>query len=122
MNTIAKSIRPFIGAKEFQISRKFYMDLGFHESVIASNLSYFYIDNFGFYLQDAYVKDWIDNTMVFMEIEDIAIFWESIVALNLKAKYPNVKLVPIRHLEWGKECFIHDPSGILWHFGTFHSK
>jgi len=20
---------------------------------------------------------------------------------------------------WGKECFLHDPSGILWHFGEF---
>lgn len=23
---------------------------------------------------------------------------------------------------WGRECFVHDPSGILWHFGEFLNK
>jgi predicted lactoylglutathione lyase len=31
----AKSIRAFIGAKDFKISRSFYQDLGFKESVIS---------------------------------------------------------------------------------------
>ncbi|PZO24508.1 MAG: glyoxalase, partial [Flavobacteriaceae bacterium] len=26
---------------------------------------------------------------------------------------------PIRNHDWGRECFLHDPSGILWHFGEF---
>jgi hypothetical protein len=114
-----KSIRPFIGSKNFAESRQFYKELGFNESIISSNMSYFSTENFGFYLQDAYVKDWIDNTMVFMEVENVEEFWESLVALHLTKKYPTTKLVPIRHLDWGKECFLHDPSGILWHFGAF---
>ena len=32
----AQSIRPFIGAKNFAVSRKFYSDLGFQETVIAT--------------------------------------------------------------------------------------
>lgn len=114
-----KSIRPFIGSKNFTESRQFYKDLGFNESILSSNMSYFSTANFGFYLQDAYVKDWIDNTMVFMEVEDVEEFWESLKALHLNEKYPTAKLVPIRYLDWGKECFLHDPSGILWHFGAF---
>lgn len=114
-----KSIRPFIGSKNYTESRLFYKDLGFNESVLSSNMSYFSTANFGFYLQDAYVKDWVDNTMVFMEVENVEEFWESLVALHLTKKYPTAKLVPIRHLDWGKECFLHDPSGILWHFGAF---
>ncbi|VXB92866.1 conserved hypothetical protein [Flavobacterium sp. 9R] len=114
-----KSIRPFIGSKNFTESRQFYKDLGFNESILSSNMSYFSTANFGFYLQDAYVKDWVDNTMVFMEVENVEEFWESLVALHLTKKYPTAKLVPIRHLDWGKECFLHDPSGILWHFGAF---
>ena len=114
-----KSIRPFIGSKNFTESRQFYQELGFDESILSSNMSYFSTANFGFYLQDAYVKDWIDNTMVFMEVEDVEEFWESLKALRLNEKYPTAKLVPIRYLDWGKECFLHDPSGILWHFGAF---
>ena len=55
----AKSIRPFIGAKNFEISRQFYRDLGFEESVVSNDMSFFKTDGLGFYLQDAYVKDWI---------------------------------------------------------------
>jgi hypothetical protein len=51
------SIRPFIGARDFEISRSFYKDLGFQESVLAPNLSYFKMQELGFYLQKAYVKD-----------------------------------------------------------------
>ncbi len=122
MNQKIKSIRPFLGAKDFNVSQSFYRDLGFAESVISKDLSYFKTEAFGFYLQDAYVKDWIDNTMVFMEVDDVSRFWEELVALDLPAKYENIKLVPIRNLDWGRECFVHDPSGILWHFGEFSNK
>ena len=122
MNQKIKSIRPFLGAKDFNVSQSFYRDLGFAESVISKDLSYFKTEAFGFYLQDAYVKDWIENTMVFMEVDDVSRFWEELVALDLPAKYENVKLVPIRNLDWGRECFVHDPSGILWHFGEFTNK
>jgi catechol 2,3-dioxygenase-like lactoylglutathione lyase family enzyme len=119
MNHQAKSIRPFIGAKDFDTSRKFYRDLGFQERVIDPHMSVFFSGRFSFYLQDAYIKDWIDNTMVFMEVEDVEGFWTELQALNLPVKYPGVRIVPIKTYDWGRECFVHDPSGILWHFGTF---
>ena len=118
----AKSIRPFIGSENFETSRNFYTDLGFQEVVLTHNMSLFQNDTIGFYLQDAYVKDWIDNTMVFMEVEDVEEFWNNLVALNLTSKYPSAKLIPMKSYDWGKECFLIDPSGILWHFGTFSTK
>jgi hypothetical protein len=118
----AKSIRPFIGAKNYDISRKFYIDLGFKESVLSANMSYFETEGLGFYLQDAYVKDWIDNSMIFMEVDDVKRFWLELLALDLTSKYVNVKLTAIRELAWGRECFLHDPSGVLWHFGEFNVK
>lgn len=115
----AKSIRPFIGAKNFDLSRRFYRDLGFQESILSPGLSYFKTEGIGFYLQDADVRDWIDNTMVFLEVEDVRRFWNELTALDLATKYPGVRLVPVREEAWGRECFLHDPSGILWHFGEF---
>lgn len=119
MDHKAKSIRPFLGAKNFQKSRNFYKDLGFEESIITPAFSYFKSNNYGFYLQDAYVKDWIDNSMIFLEVEDVNRYWNELSALDLTKKYENVRLTPIRKYDWGKECFMHDPSGILWHFGEF---
>jgi len=115
----AISIRPFIGAKNFELSRSFYRDLGFQESVLTPAMSLFKTGQLGFYLQDAYVKDWIDNTMVFLEVEDVGRYWTELLALDLPGKYTDVKLTPIRADHWGRECFLHDPSGVLWHFGEF---
>lgn len=115
----AKSIRPFIGAENFEVSRSFYRDLGFQEKVLFPDMSYFSTDGLGFYLQNGYVKDWIDNLMIFLEVDDLERHWNELVALDLTSKYQRVKLTPIRNFPWGRECYLHDPSGILWHFGEF---
>ena len=120
MEQKVRSIRPFIGSKDFELSRSFYRDLGFRETNLTHNLSVFSMQELRFYLQDSYVKDWIDNTMVFVEVENVDQYWNELVALDLPAKYENVRLTPIRKLDWGSECFLHDPSGILWHFGEFN--
>jgi hypothetical protein len=119
MDHKAKSIRPFIGAKDFGISRNFYRDWGFEETVLVPGLSVFKSEAISFYLQDAYVRDWIDNTMVFLEVGDVGRYWNELLALDLTTKYEGVRLVPVKEYDWGRECFIHDPSGILWHVGEF---
>jgi len=122
MNIPGKSIRSFIGSKDFGISRSFYLELGFKEFVTSERMSYFSMGNFGFYLQDAYVKDWVDNSMIFFEVDNLELTLERIQDLNLPDRYENVRLSDIVYNEWGSEFFLHDPSGILWHFGVFHSK
>lgn len=119
MKQNVKSIRPFIGAENFEVSRSFYRDLGFEEVVIDPKMSLFKWNDIGFYLQDGYVKDWIDNTMVFMEVENTDEFFREVQSLNLTEKYASAKVSPVQTLPWGKECFVHDPSGVLWHFGEF---
>jgi len=121
MNISGKSIRPFIGSKNYSISREFYKNLGFEEVITSEKMSYFYIKEFGFYLQDAYVKDWVDNSMIFLEVDNLESTLEHIQNLKLTEKYENVRLSKIVHNVWGNEFFLHDPSGILWHFGKFHS-
>ena len=121
MKLSGKSIRTFIGAKNYTISRNFYNDLGFQEIRIAENMSYFCSGDFGFYLQDAYVKDWIDNSMVFFEVTDLTSTLAHIKSLNLTEEYDKVRLSEIVHNDWGSEFFLHDPSGILWHFGKINA-
>ena len=115
----AKSIRPFIGAKDYELSRSFYRDLGFEEVVLSDDMCLFRTGQIGFYLQNGYVKDWVDNTMVFVEVDDVDRYWKELSALDLVSKYKGIRLTPIREYDWGRECFLHDPSGILWHFGQF---
>ena len=122
MKNKATSIRPFIGSKDYGLSRGFYRDLGFEEVILSNDMCLFKIDQFGFYLQNAYVKDWIENTMVFVETDDVDAYWKELSGLDLVKKYEGIKLTPVRQFDWGRECFLHDPSGVLWHFGQFNRQ
>jgi catechol 2,3-dioxygenase-like lactoylglutathione lyase family enzyme len=65
------SIRPFIGARNFEQSRDFYCDLGFTEIVLTPKLVLFKNNKVGFYLQDAFMQGWVDNTMLFLEVDNL---------------------------------------------------
>lgn len=115
----AISMRPFIGAKDFSVSRRFYADIGFEETILSPAMSVFKIDRLAFYLQDFYIEDWINNSMIFLEVDNAQRYYNELLALDLPSRYENVRLVPTRTYDWGSECFLHDPSGVLWHFGQF---
>ena len=83
MNHKVTSLRPFIGAKDYQISRSFYRDLGFEEIILSPDMCVFKTGTIAFYLQDAYVKDWIDNTMIFLEVDDVDRYWKELQTLDL---------------------------------------
>ncbi len=120
MNYHAKSIRTFVGAKNYSTSSAFYKALGFEENVLSPKMSRFKVnENLSFYLQDYYVKKWCDNSMVFLEVDDLDKCWADIAQLDLPNQYKNVKLSAIQQFDWGREFFLHDPSGVLWHFGQF---
>lgn len=116
-----KSIRPFLGSKDFDLSRRFYSEIGFEEIILDPKMSVFKMDGFAFYLQRYYAKDWVDNTMVFLELEDPEIYLEHLNTLNLSDNFKNVRISKMHHNDWGSEFFLHDPSGILWHIGKFNS-
>ncbi|KAA3436982.1 VOC family protein [Rufibacter hautae] len=120
MNYLPKSIRTFIGAKDYEISRAFYRSLDFEEVIISDKMCLFRVnEQIGFYLQDYYVADWIDNSMVFMEVDDIEKCEAELIGKNLPTTYQGVKLTEIKQFDWGRELFMTDPSGVLWHFCEF---
>lgn len=119
MDYQAKSIRTFIGAKDFGLSRTFYLALGFEEHPISHQLSLFTLGALSFYLQDYYVKEWAENSMVFLEVEDLPHHFKQIKRMELDKQFAAVKVSEIVKNDWGSEFFIHDPAGVLWHIGEF---
>lgn len=118
----AKSIRTFIGAKDYAESIRFYEVLGFEVHAVGDKMSVVTVkENITFYLQDYYLKSWCENSMVFLEIAgDLESYWEAIKVLGLPDKFPGTKLSSIKYNDWGNEFFLHDPAGVLWHFGVFN--
>ena len=86
--TVVRSIRSFIGAADYEQSRRFYHELGFEVSIISPKMCYISIDqDIGFYLQDYFVKDWINNSMLFLEVEDLDDYYRTLDAKQLPQKY-----------------------------------
>ncbi len=120
MHPAVKSIRTFIGSKNFDTSRRFYQELGFKETLISAGFSIFSIAGFSFYLQDYYVEDWLNNSMLFIEVDNAVQCFAWLQQLQLESKYAGVKLLPVKKEDWGEECFLIDPAGVLLHFGHFN--
>lgn len=117
---ILLSLRSFIGAKNYTVSKQFYTELGFQINEIDSKMCLITIkDNLCFYLQKFYVKDWINNSMLFLEVSDLDEFYHWIQKKEIPKKFKGVRMTEIRNEPWGREFFMHDPSGVLWHFGNF---
>lgn len=119
MSNQFRRVRPFLGSKDFGKSRDFYRELGFEEQVVSETMSVFHSGDVWFYLQRYYVKDWVNNTMIFLEVEELDQHHQAVTEMELTKKYPGVKLSSIQDNDWGREFFLHDPAGNLLHIGRF---
>ncbi len=116
-NATVNNITPFIPAKDYELSLRFYNDLGFTEIVKLENSIRLQIDGNSFWLQDYYVKDWADNTMLCIYVDDLDAWWSMIRELNVNDSYgSDAKILSEPHQqEGGSMMQFTDPSGVLWH-------
>lgn len=87
--------------------------MGFEE-VRLDKMSYFKInDSLGFYLKEDYVKDWVDNSMLFVEVDDVEACRIELISKKLQDKYKLVRFSKIKTFEYGRELFMYKPPGVL---------
>lgn len=109
-----RSMRPMVPAKSFEISKRFYIDLGFQPRSLTDNLIEMRLGAYAFILQNYYVQQWADNFVMHMSVSDLRLWWNHIVALDLPSRY-GVKRPSAPQLEgWGLVASVIDPSGVLW--------
>jgi predicted enzyme related to lactoylglutathione lyase len=108
-------VRTFVPAKDFDLSKKFYETLGF-EKLLDEDVAIFEVGSSGFILQRHYQKEWAENFMMQLMVDDLDAWWEHIVELDLPGKF---KVPPPRApamQPWGlRIAYVVDPSGVLWH-------
>jgi uncharacterized glyoxalase superfamily protein PhnB len=68
-----------------------------------------------FLLQNFYVKEYAENLMMHLLVEDVESWWER--AHDVLSKY-GLKSEPPKDQPWGIRDFtLPDPSGVLWRIG-----
>ena len=109
-------LKAFVPAKDMDISKRFYLDLGFHEVWGEEAACELELDGFRFILQKFYVKQHADNFMMTILVEDADAWWQNIVNLGLKDKYGLSMAKPPALQPWGlRVLYLSDPAGVLWH-------
>jgi predicted enzyme related to lactoylglutathione lyase len=108
--------RPFLPAKDFELSKRFYEALGFEKTLDDKEVAIFTIGSGGFILQKYFQEDWAANFMMQLMVDDLDAWWTHINSLNLSQRFgvPPPKAPAMQ--PWGLLiAYVVDPSGVLWH-------
>jgi len=107
-------VKAFVPAKDFELSKRFYRDIGFTMASDGDGVAYFHHGNASFLLQDFYAEELTKNFMMHLLVEDVDA-WRSIIdEAGIAEKY-GVKVGPVEPQPWRMRDFVlFDPSGVLW--------
>ena len=109
-------VRVFVPAKDFLVSEVFYIALGWRITWSDEKLAVLEIADQRFYLQNYYVKDWADNFMLHVSVNDAAAWHSHVSALISENKFPGVRSSKPKHEPYGAlVTYVTDPSGVLLH-------
>jgi hypothetical protein len=82
-------LKPFVPAKDYELSKRFYLDIGFTLASDTDGVAYFHHENVSFLLQRFYAKEFAEN-----------------YSINISA---------VEQQPWRMRDFVLvDPSGVLW--------
>jgi hypothetical protein len=112
----AVAIRPFLPSKDFEISKRFYADLGFSLRPLGADLTEAALGQHSFLLQRFYDEKFASNFMMHMLVDNLDAWWSKIRSLGLGEKYGVMEPAAPKAEPWGLTVlYVVDPSGVLWH-------
>ncbi len=115
-------VRPFIGAKDFDASRDFYVALGWCVTYDSDDLRVLELAGHRFYLQKYYNKDWCDNTMLHVSVVDVDAWYSNVKAAFVNNVFSGGARVSdsIKDEGYAQVFHVWDPSGVLLHFAQMN--
>jgi catechol 2,3-dioxygenase-like lactoylglutathione lyase family enzyme len=117
INLDITEIKAFVPAKNFEISKQFYKDLGFTMASDDDGIAYFHFGNFSFLLQDFCADSFAENFMMHILVKDVQSWWDHIHESGILSKY-GVRVTDLEDQPWRMRDFcLYDPSGVLWRIG-----
>ncbi|MBI3718710.1 MAG: hypothetical protein HY252_08955 [Sphingobacteriales bacterium] len=110
------SLEPFVpSGKNFEASKQFFMQLGFNVNWDAGDYVGFQKDGCKFILQKFDNKEFAENFMISVKVDNAEDFWKEVSEKKLPEKFGIRMSNPIVQ-PYGKEVNIIDLAGVCWHF------
>jgi predicted lactoylglutathione lyase len=70
-NMTTVEIKAFLPAKDYELSKRFYIDLGFTVAWSSEDLTYLHAGKSSFLLSKFYQKEFAENLMMHLLVEDV---------------------------------------------------
>jgi hypothetical protein len=110
------SLQPFVpSGSNFESSRDFFVDLGFNLTWDMGDYAGFENNGCRFILQRYDNKDFAENFMVSIGVEDADAFRAEVIEKQLLQKY-GIRIGEVTNQPYGREVNIVDIAGVCWHF------
>ncbi|TGL63607.1 VOC family protein [Leptospira sarikeiensis] len=107
-------IKAFLPAKDFELSKKFYEEIGFIKRSDSDGVAYFLLGESSFLLQNFYNKELAENLMMHLLVEDANAWYKNLSDKKIAEKF-QVSISRPEERPWRMIDFIlKDPSGIIW--------
>ncbi len=113
MSLSIKDLKVYMPAKDFEQSKRFYAALGFKMSEGWGGATDFELNGNQFRLQDYYVKDWADNFMVVMGVDDADAWHQHVRRIAESGEFDGVRVKPPEVVGDSLVLHVVDPSGVL---------
>lgn len=108
-----KDFKVYMPAMDFELSKRFYAALGFTMSEGWGGTADFELDGCRFRLQDYFVKDWAENFMVVIGVDDAEAWYRHVTAVLNGGAYGNARTSPPEIVDGSRVLEVFDPSGVL---------
>jgi hypothetical protein len=110
-----KEFKTFIPAKDYEVSRQFYLDLGFEITWEApGHLTVFTTGVQLFAVQNAFLAEPAGDYVMHLLVPDVDQWYEYLLSRGLNEKY-DTKIRPAQMRPWGlRDMFFRDPGGVFW--------
>jgi catechol 2,3-dioxygenase-like lactoylglutathione lyase family enzyme len=113
----AVEIKAFVPARDFELSKQFYQDLGCTIDWSDGDYAGLRYGCTSFLLQKFYLAAHADNFMMSLMVRDVAAWWEMVAEKRIVERYGVRAEVPADR-PWGMRDFaLIDPTGVLWRIG-----
>jgi catechol 2,3-dioxygenase-like lactoylglutathione lyase family enzyme len=113
----AVETKAFVPAREFDLSLRFYRDLGFTCPWSDGALAYLHCGNAALLLQRYVAPGFAEHFQMHLLVTDVDAWWRHVQAERIVQRY-GVRAMPPQNRPWRIRDFVlMDPSGVMWRIG-----
>ena len=106
-------LKPYVPARNFELSKRFYAALGFTMSEGCGGTADFALDGFAFRLQDYHVQDWANNFMFVIGVDDVEAWHQRALELLNTGTFAGMRVKAPEPVDGSIVLHVVDPTGVL---------